>query len=42
MVGFSNSESPEDFKHRLNFLTEKLNKTDKTSDRAPNKTKAET
>jgi hypothetical protein len=40
MAGFSNSESLEDFKHRLNSLTEKLNKTDKNSNQAPNKTKA--
>jgi hypothetical protein len=25
MAGFSNAESPEEFKHRLNSLTEKLN-----------------
>ena len=29
MAGFNNGESPEEFKHRLNSLTEKLNKTDK-------------
>lgn len=30
MTGFSNAESPEEFKHRLNSLTEKLNNTQKT------------
>ena len=27
MAGFNNAESLEEFKHRLNSLTEKLNKT---------------
>ncbi len=40
MAGFSNSESSEEFKHRLNSLTEKLNKTDKNSQQASNKTVA--
>jgi hypothetical protein len=31
VAGFNDSESPEEFKHRLNSLTEKLNKTDKNS-----------
>jgi hypothetical protein len=29
MVTFNDSESIEEFKHRINFLTEKLNKTNK-------------
>jgi hypothetical protein len=41
MAGLNNVESPEEFKHRLNSLTEKLNKTDKNKDQAPNKTVAD-
>jgi hypothetical protein len=29
MAGFNNVESPEEFKHRLNSLTEKINKINK-------------
>jgi hypothetical protein len=39
MEGFSNAESLEEFKNRLNSLTEKLNKTDKNMERASNKIK---
>ena len=38
MTGFSNAESPEEFKHRLNSLTEILNKTGKNLNQTPNKT----
>jgi hypothetical protein len=31
MVNFNNGESPEEFKHRLNSLTEKLNKINKNA-----------
>jgi hypothetical protein len=31
MAGFKKGESPEEFKHRLNSLTEKLNKINKNS-----------
>jgi hypothetical protein len=36
MAGFNNAESLEEFKHRLNSLTGKLNKVHKDSDQAPN------
>ena len=36
---FNNAESTEEFKHRLNFLTEKLNKTTKNLNQTPNKPK---
>ena len=36
---FSNDESTEEFKHRLNFLTEKLKKTTKNRSQTPNKPK---
>jgi len=32
MAGFKNVESPEEFKLRLNSLTEKINKINKNSD----------
>jgi len=35
---FSNSESLEDFKHRLNVLTKKLSKVKKDSDQAAQRT----
>jgi hypothetical protein len=38
-AGFSNAESPEELKQRLNSLANKLNKTDKNSGQPPNKTK---
>ncbi len=31
MVDFNNSEAPEDFKNRLNSLTERLNKAERNS-----------
>jgi hypothetical protein len=34
MAAFSTSESPEEFKHRLNSLAEKLNNTVKNSNQA--------
>ena len=40
MVSFNNSESPEEFKHRLNSLTEKLNETNKNLDHALSRVKA--
>jgi len=40
MPVLSKSESLEEFKHRLNILTEKLNKANKDSDQAPRKTLA--
>jgi hypothetical protein len=41
MSGFSDSESMEEFKHRLNTLTEKLKKTTKSQTKH-HKTKAGT
>jgi hypothetical protein len=38
MGTFNNAESIEEFKHRLNCLTEKLNKTDKNKGHASNGT----
>ncbi len=38
MTAFSNTESPEEFKHRLNSLTEKLNRIHRNLDQAPNRT----
>jgi hypothetical protein len=38
MEAFSNTESLEQFKHRLNSLTEKLNKTDKNRGQESNGT----
>jgi hypothetical protein len=38
MAGFKNAESIEEFKHRLNLLTEKLSKIHKDADQASNKT----
>jgi hypothetical protein len=38
MADFNNAESIEEFKHRLDSLTEKLNKADKNSNQASNKT----
>jgi hypothetical protein len=40
MSVFSRSESLEEFKHRLNILTEKLNKANKDLDQEPQKTLA--
>ncbi len=40
MTGFSNAESIEEFKLRLNSLTEKLKNTHKNSGQAANKTEA--
>jgi signal transduction histidine kinase len=40
MGAFNNAESLEDFKHRLNSLTEKLNKTNKNTDQASHKIEA--
>ena len=40
MAGFSNAESPEEFKHRLNSLTEKLNKTTKNTDQTSHEIEA--
>ena len=37
MAGFDKAESLEEFKHRLNSLTEKLNKTTRNLNLAPNK-----
>jgi hypothetical protein len=37
MTGFSSTESLEDFKLRLNSLTEKLNKTTKNLNQTPEK-----
>jgi hypothetical protein len=39
MSDFNNAESLEDFKHRLDSLTEKLNKITKNLNQAPNKNK---
>jgi hypothetical protein len=38
MEAFNNAESIEEFKHRLNSLNEKLNKTDKNRGQASNGT----
>ena len=40
MVALKKAESPEEFKHRLNSLTEKLNKTGKNTNHTSNKTMA--
>jgi len=40
MAGFSNTEPLEEFKLRLNSLTEKLNKTTKNIDQAIHKIEA--
>ena len=40
MTVFNKSESLVEFKHRLNSLTEKLNKLHKDSDQGTNKTEA--
>jgi hypothetical protein len=40
MAGFSNAESIEDFKYKLNSLTEKLNRTTKNLNQTPNRTEA--
>jgi hypothetical protein len=37
MANFSNDESIEEFKSRLNSLTEKLNRTGKNLNQTPNK-----
>jgi hypothetical protein len=40
MTGFSDAESNEDFKLRLNSLTEKLNRIHRNLIQAPNRTEA--
>jgi predicted DNA-binding protein len=40
MTGFSSTELPEEFKQRLNSLSEKLNRINGNLDQSPNNTEA--